>query len=189
MAKLQTLLELDPLKLMDMSESELRSAVRQMNSAANKRLKRWEGKIETAPVREARAGGKFSLKGAESIEDVRREYMRARNFLSNKYTTQAGAKELYDDLEQALIDDGYDVNRRDVKKLTQLNDILRSRDQSRESKYKALQEAGEILGETVKDTAQILYDLEAYFSEITGVSYGNNSASSGGESVSDFFEI
>ena len=189
MAKLQTLLELDPLKLMDMSESELRSVVNQMNKAANGRLKRWEGKIETAPVREARAGGKFSLQGAESIEDVRREYMRARNFLSNKYTTQAGAKELYDDLEQALRDSGYKVKSEDVQKLTQLNDVLRTKDQSQDNKYKALQEAGEILERGVKDSAQILYDFEAYFSEITGVSYGNNSASYEGESIPDFFEI
>ena len=189
MAKLQTLLELDPLELMDMTESELRSVVRQINSAANKRMKRWEGKTATAPVREARAGGKFSLKGAKSVEDVRREYMRARNFLSDKHTTQAGAKELYNDLEQALIDDGYDVRPGDVKKLAQLNDILRSKDQSRESKYKALQEAGEILEEGVKDTAQILYDLEAYFSEITGVKYGNDSTTTGRESVSGFFDI
>lgn len=68
-----------------LSESTLRKVVNRLASAGNKRLRRMEQAGETSPAyREVQAsGGKFSTKG-KTLEGLRREFLRAKQFFEDK---------------------------------------------------------------------------------------------------------
>lgn len=187
---LQYLLDLDPYKLMAMPTTDLRKLVTRLNSAANKRLKRLEGTVTPATLAAKRGGGKFSVKGLNTPEQVRNAYMRVRGFMTDPTSTKTGMKTLYDEFREELDAEGYEVTTQDIEKLVGLHDILRNKDKSKEEKYKALQDSAEILGEEVKDVAKVLWDMETYFHDITGVDYaGNRSGGTTSDNVSDFFEF
>lgn len=187
---LQSILDLDPYKLMAMPTSDLRKVVTRLNSAANKRLKRLEGTLTPATLAAKRGGGNFSVKGINTPEQLRNAYIRVRGFLADPTSTKTGMKSLYDDFKEVLNAEGYEVTTRDIEKLVGLHDTLRNKDKSKEEKYKALQDSAQILGEEVKDVAKVLWDMEAYFHDITGVDYaGTRSGGTTGNNVSDFFEF
>ena len=187
---LQSLLDLDPYKLMAMPTADLRKLVTRLNSAANKRLKRLEGTVTPATIAASRGGGKFSVKGVTTPEQVRNAYMRVRGFMQDPTSTKSGMKTLYDEFREELEAEGYEVTTKDIEKLVGLHDSLRNKDKSKEEKYKALQDSAEILGDEVKDVAKVLWDMEAYFHDITGVDYaGTRSRGTDSDNVSDFFEF
>lgn len=186
---LESLLDLDPYKLMAMPSADLRKVVTRLNSAANKRLKRLEGTVTPATQAAKRGGGKFSIKGMTTPEQVRNAYMRVRGFMQDPTSTKSGMKTLYDEFREELEGEGYEVTNKDIEKLVGLHDTLRNKDKGKEEKYKALQDAAEILGEEVKDVAKVLWDMETYFHDITGVDYAGTRTGGNGDNVSDFFEF
>ena len=76
-----------------LSEIELRRAVRRMSDTANKRLKRLDEKGISTPATQSvdRSGGKFSTKG-KSLNQLRAEYTRVKNFLKSETSTVKGYK-------------------------------------------------------------------------------------------------
>lgn len=190
---LQSLLDLDPYKLMAMPTADLRKIVTRLNSAANKRLKRLEETVTPATIAAKRGGGKFSVKGLTTPEQVRNAYMRVRGFMQDPTSTKSGMKGLYDEFRKALQVEGYKVEDADIVRLVGLHDAIRNKDKSKEEKYKALQDSAEILGKSnadVRNVADLLWDMETYFHDITGVDYaGNRSGGTTSDNVPEFFEF
>ena len=190
---LQSLVDLDPYKLMSMPTADLRKVVTRLNSAANKRLKRLEDTVTPATIAVNRGGGKFSVKGLTTPEQVRNAYMRVRGFLQDPTSTKSGMKGMYDEFREALQVEGYEVQDGDIARLVGLHDAIRNKDKSKEEKYKALQDSAEILGKNnadIRNVADLLWDMEAYFHDITGVDYaGNRSGGANSDNISEFFEF
>lgn len=74
-----------------MKESTLRQAVTRLSSAMNKRLDRAEkAGVDSPAVREAReSGGRFSGKG-KTLEGLKAEFIRIKNFFQSPTSTQKG---------------------------------------------------------------------------------------------------
>lgn len=72
-----------------LTEREMRQAVQQLSSAANKRLKVFEKSGDSSPaVRYVnQSGGKFSTKG-KNLNSLRSEYMRAKKFLESRTSSR-----------------------------------------------------------------------------------------------------
>lgn len=86
----------------DISERDLRKAVSQMSSAANKRLRRFEkaGINYSSLMGEDTISGvrKFGVKG-KTYDDVKNEFKRVRNFLSSPQSSLSGMAKAYRDFE------------------------------------------------------------------------------------------
>lgn len=89
----------------ELTEKQLRQAVSSMGSAANKRLKRMEQRdifFGSGIGNETLSGvRKFSVRG-KSLDEVKREFKRVRNFLSNKQSSLTGMKEVYKDFKKEV---------------------------------------------------------------------------------------
>ena len=83
--------EIPPEEFNKFDKKTLAAAVTRMASAANKRLRRFEKSgIETpATISVSKSGGKFSVKG-KSLNQLRSEFIRVKNFLGMKTATQKG---------------------------------------------------------------------------------------------------
>ena len=90
----------------ELTEKQLRQAVSSMGSAANKRLKRMEQRdifFGDGTDEETLSGvRKFSVRG-KSLDEVKREFKRVRNFLSNKQSSLTGMKEVYKDFKKEVV--------------------------------------------------------------------------------------
>lgn len=126
-----------------LTKTELRQAVSRLADAANKRLKRMEKTELVSPARiEAMdSGGKFSTRGKSEIE-LKIEFRRVANFLSDKTSTSKGAKEYMEETRQAIKDVfGIDINKSDFGDLMRgYNQIINESPdfQSRALRYKSL---------------------------------------------------
>lgn len=89
----------------ELTEKQLRQAVSTMGSVANKRLKRMEQRdifFGSGTGDETLSGvRKFSVRG-KSLDEVKREFKRVRNFLSNKQSSLTGMKEVYKDFRKEI---------------------------------------------------------------------------------------
>lgn len=85
---LESLIDMDYSKIAGLSISQLREVVGRLGMAANKRIQRIEKVGESTPATEyiERSGGRFSVKG-KNLNQLRTEYVRARDFLKAKTGT------------------------------------------------------------------------------------------------------
>ena len=81
-----------------MDRPTLAKAVSRLASAANKRLKRFEGFELESPATKSveKSGGKFGTRG-KTLNQLRSEFIRAKNFLGNKTSTIKGYKQFKKD--------------------------------------------------------------------------------------------
>ena len=88
------ILNMSPLEVSRMTDKQLRQAVSVLGSAANKRLKRAQEKETLSPAVRGllRSGGRITTSDKKSINAVRAEFMRAKDFLNAKTSTAAGFK-------------------------------------------------------------------------------------------------
>lgn len=85
--KWQDLVDITPEQFMQMGKQELKEATQILASAGNKRLKRAQEKGFTSPsIETVLTKGKFSTKD-KSFNELRNEFVRARNFLESKTGT------------------------------------------------------------------------------------------------------
>lgn len=86
------LLNLSSVEISKLKKPQLRKIVQTLASTSNKRLKRLQQKgISTPASRYVDKSGKFSTKG-KNINQLRAEYIRAKNFLQSKTSTLKGYK-------------------------------------------------------------------------------------------------
>lgn len=90
-----------------MKESTLRSAVTRLSSAMNKRLDRAEkAGVDSPAVKSAReSGGRFSGKG-KTLEGLKAEFIRIKNFFQNPTSTQEGWKKVQKEATEEAIKKG-----------------------------------------------------------------------------------
>jgi len=89
----------------NMGEEQLKKAIRSMGNAANKRLKRMENKDiyfgeDKGP--DTTAGVKrFTVRG-KSLDELKREFKRVRNFLRNPQSSLTGMKRVYKEFKERV---------------------------------------------------------------------------------------
>ena len=107
--------------LSKMNRSALAKTVSSLASAANKRLKRMKQSGEVSPAYRyaERTGGKFSVKG-KSVNELRAEYVRAKNFLEQRSSTLKGWKAIKKETVNTLHDMGVDIPIEDIPRVMDL---------------------------------------------------------------------
>ena len=143
------LLNIDIKDFNALSRSDLSKLVSRIGDTANKRLKRLE-KIETPAKRQMeRGGGKISSK-EKSLNELRAEFMRAKNFLLAETSTIKGYNEYKQDVIRQLKIEGVDdLTDKQFEKLWKTYEILKETSpevSSKKFKYVVIPEiAGEII--------------------------------------------
>ena len=94
----QSLTDMSIQDLNSMDKKSLSKVVSQMASAANKRLKRLDDSGFETPASKSvdRSGGKFGTRG-KTLNQLRSEFIRVRNFLRSKTSTIKGYKKFKND--------------------------------------------------------------------------------------------
>lgn len=130
------ILDLDWSALSKISTPDLRKLSMQLNSAANKRLRRLEqaGFDEWSPAYgyTRRSRGDFSVKGLTTRTELKNEIQRASSFLTSKTSTLKGAAEYKETAEKMFTPEGEEqISLEDLTK-KQKNTIFRALDRLRE---------------------------------------------------------
>lgn len=173
--------------LSKLSLSDLRKVTGRLVSAGNKRIRRLEqaGLTPSSLAKLDISGGAFSTKGKD-VNQLRAEFVRARQFLKNKTSTVSGYKKQLKDTEKRLQEKGVNVEPGTAEKLLNLYSRLKETNpevSTRALKYTALKTiANEIRLETGDSTEEILANIRDELRK----QYEKNEDLS--EDVSEFFE-
>ena len=109
-----------------LTERELKLVVGRLVSAVNKRVRRFEKAGITTPATRAleKSGGKLSVKG-KSLNELRSEYARARNFLNMETSTRKGYEQVQKRISETLRERGYDISPNELDDMFEVyNDLL-----------------------------------------------------------------
>lgn len=109
-----------------LTERELKLVVGRLVSAVNKRVRRFEKAGITTPATRAleKSGGKLSVKG-KSLNELRSEYARARNFLNMETSTRKGYEQVQKKISETLRERGYDISPNELDDMFEVyNDLL-----------------------------------------------------------------
>lgn len=109
-----------------LTERELKLVVGRLVSAVNKRVRRFEKAGITTPATRAleKSGGKLSVKG-KSLNELRSEYARARNFLNMETSTRKGYEQVQKRISETLKERGYDISPNELDDMFEVyNDLL-----------------------------------------------------------------
>ena len=98
-----------------MSERELKDVLLKMGNTINRRLKGFERRDEESPAiyELKKSGGAISVKN-KNVNQLRAEYIRARDFLNTKTSTQKGYYNTLDRIKYGLHKEGIDLTRKQV---------------------------------------------------------------------------
>lgn len=176
-------LKLDPNKL---TLKELRKATRSLADVANKRLKRASKKgLSTPATRGAmRSGGKFTTKG-KTLNQLRSEFIRAKQFLESKSSTIRGYEETLEKTKKALEKQGVNISTENMEKFFSVYEKLKEIDPSitlKTLKYNTMASIAEKI-ETGKDVEELILEMQ---DKIDDIYEGNVDYY---DTISDFFEI
>lgn len=177
---------------MDVSEfnklglKDMQKITGRLVSAGNKRLRRAEEKGITSPAFAyiENSGGYFSTKG-KNLNQLRAEFVRAKNFLEAETSTIKGAEKFINESIKALKNEGVNVSRDNFQEVMKLYESLK-RDSpkvaERGLKYAVLQELSSFV-ESKKDPDDILTSMRNSLDEI----YEREQENLENEGVSGFF--
>lgn len=127
-----------------LNESDMRKVVGRLVSAVNKRVRRFEEAGINSPAVQAlnKSGGLLSTKG-KNLNELRKEYARARNFLNMETSTQVGFRRVQKQVMKTLSDRGIDITLEDYDEMWTIWNDLTDNDPSIElsnNKYNLLQD-------------------------------------------------
>lgn len=127
-----------------LSEKELKLVVGRLVSAVNKRVRRFEkAGISTPATRSLeKSGGKLSVKG-KSLNELRSEYARARNFMNMETSTRKGYEKVQKKISETLRDRGYDITPNELDDMFEVFNSLLESDPSislSKDKYQLMQD-------------------------------------------------
>lgn len=182
------ILNMDVQAFNSLSKSDLQKVVGRLVSAGNKRLRNFEKRGESSPATRAveRSGGKFSTKG-KSVNELRSEFARARNFLKSKTSTISGYETVKKATAEQLKKSGVDVTLQTLDEILKIYERLKEVDPNvatRGMKYGVLQEISSMIDGV--DPGQILVEMQSRLSDI----YEQEIEMLDGDiGVSGFFEI
>lgn len=107
-------------EFVDLSKSQLREAVSRIADTANKRMKSLQkAGLPSAALREAQTyGGRFTTRG-KGLDELRAEFLRAKDFINAPSSTVKGARSILKQAEKAVKDIyGEDIpNNIDIQRL------------------------------------------------------------------------
>lgn len=181
------LLNLSSVEISKLKKPQLRKIVQILASTANKRLKRLHEKVISTPAsRYANKSGKFSTKG-KNINQLRAEYIRAKNFLQSKTSTLKGYKKFKKEVQKNLSEKGINISSDNLDQIFNIYEKLKDINPSvaeKNLKYITLQEINEELkdGQTEDEILNRINDnlSQMYEQEMELEDY---------DSISDFFTI
>lgn len=135
-------LEMDLPDFLMMNNSQLRKAVGVLRDTANKRYKRIKQSIGDTQATQAleRSGGKISSKGL-SFNELRKEFIRAKNFLEKKTSTIKGYREIENKTISGLAKQGVHISTDDYKNFWSIYEKVKEIDPmvaDKQYKYKIL---------------------------------------------------
>ena len=183
----QELLNLSGVEISKLKKSELRKIVQILASTSNKRLKRLHQKgISTPASRYVDKNGKFYTKG-KNINQLRAEYIRAKNFLQSKTSTIKGYKRFKKEVQKNLAEKGINISSDNLESIFNIYEKLKDINPSvaeKNLKYITLKEISEELkdGQTEDEILSRINDnlSQMYEQEMELEKHG---------SISDFFTI
>ena len=147
------LLNIDIAEFNKLNEQQMRQAVQTLASAANKRIKTLKQRDMRTPALDAlyRSGtGKFSTRGLD-LNGLRREYSKAKTFLSAQSSTIRGYKNELKKTQSELANYGVNVNTNQLSDLFRVYAELSRNDKTiadREMKYQILQAIADEMNDT-----------------------------------------
>lgn len=105
---------------------DLRKVVGRLVSAGNKRLRTFERTGETSPATRyvEKSGGKFSTKG-KTLNELRAEFARIRNFFSSSTSTVKGARQVRSETIKRLKEKGVQITAEHYNELWQAYEQLK----------------------------------------------------------------
>lgn len=186
----QDVLNMDINTFSKLNTSDLRKVVGRLVSAGNKRLRSFERAGESSPATRhvENSGGAFSTKG-KNLNELRAEFMRAKNFLESKTGTRKGWKQVKSETIAGLKKQGVEITE------SQFNDVWKAYEDLKELspevanrglKYSVLKDVADMVTDTNKsadEIAQAIHDnLSQIYEKREGLDYGV-------DGVSRFFEI
>lgn len=169
--------------------SDLRKVVGRLVSAGNKRLRTFEKAEESSPAVRyiMRSGGMFSTKG-KNINQLRSEFVRAKDFLESKTGTKRGWEKVKKETIQGLEDNGVEITKEEFDKFWKSYNKLKELSPdvaNKELRYRILQEIAEVLNASTKSAEEI---AESINNRITDI-YEERAERYGESGVSEFFDI
>lgn len=170
--------------------SAMRLVVGRLVSAGNKRLRSFERAGESSPATRHvyNSGGVFSTKGKD-LNELRAEYVRAKNFLESKTGTLKGWRQVKKETIQGLKKQGVEMTE------IQFNDVWKAYEELKELspevanrglKYSVLKEVADMAADKDKSADEIAMAIHNNLSQIYEEQAGLNNGIDG---VSGFFEI
>lgn len=170
--------------------SAMRLVVGRLVSAGNKRLRSFERAGESSPATRHvyNSGGVFSTKGKD-LNELRAEYVRAKNFLESKTGTLKGWRQVKKETIQGLKKQGVEMTE------SQFNDVWKAYEELKELspevanrglKYSVLKEVADMVADKDKSADEIATAIHDNLSQIYEEQAGLND---GADGVSGFFEI
>lgn len=191
---IEDILNMDVVDFNKLQEKDLKLVVGRLVSAANKRLRRMKNKGLTSPamVSLARSDGGllFSVKG-KNTNQLRKEYARARNFLSKETSTIKGYSKVLKKTVKTLRDRGIELSPDELEnvfkvwnKLVEIDPTIKLYDY----KYDLWEDIAKMFGS--KPIEDIIIDIQQRYTELyeqqQEQQYGKEVTLYG---VSGFFEI
>lgn len=169
--------------------SDLRKVVGRLVSAGNKRLRTFEKAEESSPAVRyiMRSGGMFSTKG-KNINQLRSEFVRAKNFLESKTGTKREWEKVKKETIQGLEDNGVEITKEQFDKLWKAYAKLKELSpdvKNKELRYRVLQEIANVMNTTSKTAEEIAESINERISDI----YEERAERYGETGVSEFFDI
>lgn len=165
-----------------LSKDELKTAVKVLASASNKRLTNLKnrGLKSSATAYVERSGGKFSVRN-KNLNQLRAEFVRAKNFLQSQGSTVKGVKSIQKETINTLKKYGVDISSDQYNKFWDAYEKLKELDSSvanRTFKYLVLENISEVIDDgsaediAIKVSEQLdnLYREREELEQITGVS-------------------
>ena len=191
---IEDILNMDVVDFNKLQEKDLKLVVGRLVSAANKRLRRMKNKGLTSPamVSLARSDGGllFSVKG-KNTNQLRKEYARARNFLSKETSTIKGYSKVLKKTVKTLRDRGIELSPDELEnvfkvwnKLVEIDPTIKLHDY----KYDLWEDIAKMFGS--KPIEDIIIDIQQRYTELyeqqQEQQYGKEVTLYG---VSGFFEL
>lgn len=149
---------------------DLREAVGTLRSTARKRAARLEqGGYQTQALTYLeRSGGLPTIKGMSEAE-LRREFIRYRDFLNSQTSTVTGFKEFRSDVIEGLRQKGIDINNEDFQKFFDVYERLKEASpdiENRRLKYKSMRELANLIQDGKLDFEEMILQMQDELSEL-----------------------
>lgn len=140
---IQDILNMDAYQISKLNEKDLRKITGRLVSAGNKRLRRAEkAGVTSSAIRYVQETGAFSTKG-KTFNQLRHEFLRARNYLEAKGGTIKGAKQIQKETVGEMKKSGINISTKTFDTTMSAFEKVRRLDpsvSSKEMKYRVIEQ-------------------------------------------------